>query len=133
MRRLRFAIWITYGIFSTTIANAKPEYLGPLFDVYKGSVASLEARSCTNCHVSETDFGLNPYGMQVALERISSRQEELTEASLRKIEPLDADGDGVSNLNEINAGTAPGDPMSGGTGATRFRRPPLEVTREPER
>jgi len=49
---------------------------------------------------------LNPYGVDFAKQRTRDA------AAFKAIERLDSDKDGVSNLDEIKAGTLPGDPAS---------------------
>lgn len=95
-------------------AQAKPEYLDVLTETYKPYAEKLSDRSCAVCHVSVSDYGLNPFGKQVAHELVAANTKELTPSLLQKIEALDADQDGTSNIDEIKAGTDPADPKSGG-------------------
>jgi uncharacterized membrane protein len=133
----RFGVALAVGVclWITPSAQAKPEYLDVFYNAYKPYAARLEARNCANCHVSESDYTLNPYGKQIAQEKKASGQRSgLPVAILRKIEPLDADGDGVSNLDEIKAGTAPGDMKSSGPSgvATPTTAPSKEAQNEHE-
>ena len=94
-----------------TMANVKTYK-----EAYPGKDA--KAYTCKVCHngAMGKKGDLNAYG--VALQALSLQPKapvdakKLTEADYRAIEKADADGDGVSNLDEINAGTAPGDPAS---------------------
>ncbi len=60
--------------------------------------------SCSTCHTSSIP-ALNVYG---AAYKSNGR----SAAALATIEPTDSDGDGYTNLQEINAGTNPGDASS---------------------
>lgn len=131
MKRLGFALAIVLGVFAATTVHAKPEYLEKFLSAYQPYAKALEARSCASCHVSESDYGLNPYGKQIAQKKIASGQKGLSVAILRQVEPLDADGDGVSNLEEIKASTNPGDAKSNGsTSGSTTTKPPTKITNE---
>ena len=56
-----------------------------------------------------TKTGLNAYGKDV---QKAAAGKALDEKILRAIEKLDSDKDGASNIDEIKAGTLPGDPNS---------------------
>ena len=115
-------------------AQAKPEYLDVLINTYKPYAAKLQDRSCANCHVSNSDFARNPYGKQMTIEMEATGNKELTPDILHKIENLDSDNDGATNIEEIKAGTAPGDPHSGGTGkAVSGPQPASSQTQPPSK
>ncbi len=122
--RTAFAAIIFWLVFATS-AFAKPEYLAVFLDVYKVHGDKLTERSCANCHVSTSDYTLNLYGKQVAHALHDANGKEMTPAILKAVEPLDANGDGKSNLDEINAGTAPGAFVAGKTAA-----PPAATPKE---
>ncbi len=92
-------------------------------DAYPGK--DPKAYTCKTCHngAMGKKGDLNAYG--VALQALALQPKapvdakKLTEADYRTIEKADADGDGASNLDEINAGTAPGDPTSTPAGASK--------------
>jgi len=63
---------------------------------------------CTLCHTSPPTT--NPYG--AALVAQGAMATNITPAMFVAVEGLDSDGDGFSNIDEINAGTLPGDPTS---------------------
>lgn len=69
--------------------------------------------SCTECHVSTAPPEWNVFGQALiaALPRDRGFEEALPVA-LASEEAGDADGDGDTNLEEIRAGTLPGDPFS---------------------
>jgi uncharacterized membrane protein len=92
-----------------TPALARPAFLEVFTSTYKQYEAALSERSCANCHVSTTNFKLNPYGKQIAQAFLDAGEKKLTPAILQKVETLDANGDGISNLDEIKAGKSPGE------------------------
>ena len=70
--------------------------------------------TCKTCHKSAVGKkgDLNAYGLALQKLKAPADAKKLTEADFREIEKEDADQDGASNLDEINAGTNPGDPLS---------------------
>ena len=81
-------------------------------DAYPGKDA--KAYSCKVCHLGALGRkgDLNPYGLSLQKHKAPANAKTLTVEDLRAVEKEDADGDGVSNLDEITAGTAPGDRAS---------------------
>jgi hypothetical protein len=81
-------------------AQSKPEYLSEFNSRYKTSGSRLD--TCTTCHASSSPSreNLNPYGADFAAAN----------HDFGAIEGKDSDGDGFSNVDEIKAGTFPGDP-----------------------
>jgi len=72
---------------------------------------------CSTCHVKalpkkDGDHELNPYGKDVLAKAIVDPKAAKKVIKFEKIEALDSDGDGVKNIDEIKAGTNPGDPKS---------------------
>ncbi len=69
----------------------------------------LAAAGCLICHdkMPPTKAGLNPYGKD-----LDKQAKPFTAASFKAIEKLDSDKDGFTNIQEIQAGTLPGDPAS---------------------
>ncbi|MBI3996240.1 MAG: hypothetical protein HY352_01150 [Candidatus Omnitrophica bacterium] len=92
--------WATLGNFKT------------LKEAYPGKDA--KSYSCKICHLNAIGKKgeLNAYGLALQKLKGEGNAKVLTADDLRAIEKDDADGDGMSNLDEINAGTAPGDPAS---------------------
>ncbi len=68
--------------------------------------------TCATCHLSTDPPSWNSFGLGILGARGEGSFEEAIPDALRAIEFDDADGDGVSNLDEILLGTAPGDPRS---------------------
>lgn len=114
MRKLLLLCAVLIGLVLSNRAQARSEYLEVLPAAYPAYEKSLTERSCAACHVSNEDFGLNLYGKQIAHELVAANTEDLSAGMLQKIETQDADGDGTTNIEEIKAGTDPGDPKSGG-------------------
>jgi hypothetical protein len=81
-------------------ASSVPEYLSQFNDKYGTSGGKLD--SCLTCHQSQAagKDNLNPYGTDFAGAN----------HDFAVIEGKDSDGDGVTNLDEINKGTFPGNP-----------------------
>ena len=81
---------------------------------YPDAKASLG--KCSTCHVKslpkKEDHEMNPYGKDVLAKAVVDPKAEKKEFKFEKIEALDSDGDGVKNIDEIKAGTNPGDPKS---------------------
>ena len=81
-------------------ASSLPEYLSQFNKKYGTSGGKLD--SCMTCHQSQaaSKDNLNPYGTDFA----GANHDFAT------IEGKDSDGDGVTNLDEIQKGTFPGNP-----------------------
>jgi hypothetical protein len=65
---------------------------------------------CNTCHVNskpkKNDAVVNAFGKDLLATKKDGKYD------FAKIEKLDSDKDGVSNLDEMNKGTNPGDPAS---------------------
>jgi uncharacterized membrane protein len=95
---------------------AKPDFMEGYLSHFK-SFAGQADKGCAGCHVSSSDFKLNLYGKQLAQELHRANAKQLSEAILVKVDALDADGDGATNIEELKAGTNPTDPKNGGNPA----------------
>ena len=100
--RLAFAFLILCFALS---AQAKPEFLKLFKDVY----GKPEAK-CLVCHSKVPERNVYGKAIEAALDK--AKATDLTAEILKSVEKADSDGDGFSNIDEINAGTAPGDPAS---------------------
>ncbi|RYG40771.1 hypothetical protein EON79_22010, partial [bacterium] len=91
------------AFFLVARANAEPAFLETLKATYspKGEV------TCNECHAGPPKR--NVYGRAVSEAMIDGK---VTAAVLHSLDAKDSDGDGATNLEEIKAGTLPGDPAS---------------------
>jgi hypothetical protein len=68
---------------------------------------------CGTCHTKampkKGEADVNAYGKALGATK---KDPKVAKYDFAKIEKLDSDGDGVSNLDEIKKGTNPGDPAS---------------------
>jgi hypothetical protein len=111
--RLRTAVWIglAFGVFPMVYGSNS--YMTTFLNTYPAARVT-QLNSCALCHINPAGGGTrNPYG-----EAFRSSQH-----SFSAIEASDSDNDGYTNLQEINAGTFPGDAKSH-PGATTDTMPP---------
>lgn len=115
-------VWIAYILITVlsvqNMAVAKPEYLDVFTSVYKTNTEKLADRSCANCHVSVSEYGLNPYGKQIAHELVTANTRTLTADILHRVETMFAFQDGTTNLEKITGGLPPGEAIPGSTAKT---------------
>jgi mono/diheme cytochrome c family protein len=104
---------LTLGLAATAAtAFALPPFLQTFQSTYKVPKGSaLASAKCATCHVGTTTK-MNPYGADVKKALKAMKAKTLTADILRKVEALDSDKDGVTNIAEIVKGTLPGDPKS---------------------
>ncbi|HEV7862474.1 MAG TPA: hypothetical protein VGR20_07225 [Acidimicrobiia bacterium] len=89
---------VGFAVFGSP-ALSKPEYLGEFNKRYGTTGSRLDA--CATCHTTTQDAEhLNAYGVDFSKSN----------HDFGPIEALDSDGDGFKNIDEIKAGTFPGDP-----------------------
>lgn len=108
MRASLTVIVFVLFIGAATVAHGKPEYLDVLVKSYPTYSAALSARSCANCHVSDSDFAKNPYGKQIAQQLLSADTKTLSQDIVHAVEALSSDPGDMSNLEKIRQGLAPG-------------------------
>ena len=69
--------------------------------------------TCATCHVKamakKGDAELNAYGKDMEAKGVVDPKAAKKAYDYTKLEALDSDGDGKSNLDELKAGTNPGD------------------------
>lgn len=103
--RIGFLI-VSLSLGLTGLAAAVPDYLATFSKLYSPEPETPVAKArCLVCH-SDMAGKLNPYGADF------QKQKTRDAAAFKAIEKIDSDKDGVPNLEEIKAGTLPGDPQS---------------------
>jgi len=92
-------------IFATTLAvtqvEARSSFKKQLLTAYP-QAANTDLAKCTVCHTMPGYATRNTFGTDFANNGMD----------FKAIEQMDSDDDGFSNLEEINAGTLPGDAES---------------------
>lgn len=86
-------------------SQATPEILKQFKSIYNKPDAN-----CMVCHTKPPTR--NAFGKAVEGALNKTNDGLLTREVMKPLEAQDSDGDGVSNIDEINAGTSPGDPNS---------------------
>jgi|GEM_PF-6340436 len=97
---------VSLSLGLTGLAAALPDYQPTFTKLYSPKPETPIAKAgCLVCH-SDMAGKLNPYGVDLR------KQKTRDAAAFKAIEQVDSDRDGVANLEEIKAGTLPGDPQS---------------------
>ena len=90
---------------SFVVVLGKSSYLGTFNTLYGTDNETLD--TCNTCHGAS--YSYNSYGADVNTKY--AQLNDMT-AALRAVETLDSDGDGDSNIVEIEAGVFPGNAAS---------------------
>jgi|GEM_PF-401322 uncharacterized membrane protein len=69
-------------------ASARPAYLDTMVKTFPQQAASIEQRSCTNCHNSPSDFSRNEYGKRLELLIAKSGGQDPTPAMLKEAQSI---------------------------------------------
>lgn len=120
MRILKTAI-VLVAASAAMSAFANPDILKEFKAIYNKPDAT-----CKICHLEPPKSPRNPFGKAVEQALDKTNDGVLTKAVMSSIEKLDSDGDGALNIDEINAGTFPGDPQSK-PGASGSNNAPTEA------
>jgi hypothetical protein len=88
---------------SPKAVHATPNEMGYAEEQYP-FIIGTKLDSCTLCHTEIGSFLFNPYG-QAYNDQLGSPAEDF-----KAIENIDSDGDGYTNIQEIQSRTNPGDP-----------------------
>lgn len=117
--KLRRSVWVGLAaltvVAAVTWAAAKAPDAAVFRQTYgayiKDGTDLAKAMPCTVCHTAmpPAKTNLNPYGADVGK---AAAGKAVDAKILQSIEKLDSDKDGFSNLDEIKAGTHPGNPAS---------------------
>jgi cytochrome c2 len=104
-------------IFASNVM-AKEGFTNALLETYPRIAASPRINNCMTCHTLDK-WQRNPFGLQLQDWLRSNHDGDITpdiqyarefvKKGLVEISGLDADGDGYTNAEEINAFTYPGD------------------------
>ena len=108
---MKRSLWTLVAAITLAAAPVAMISFGPVFNetYHPAKDGKLAKAKCAVCHVGMTKK-LNPYGED--LHKIVGGSKKLSPDVLKKVEQLDSDKDGVKNIDEIKAGTFPGDPKS---------------------
>lgn len=94
-------------------ARAKPTGPRAFCETYADAPECMgRSVTCNKCHVSTQPVAWNAYGGALLGALDGAAFDDAVAGALRKIEDEDSDGDGLSNREEIDLGTDPGDPLS---------------------
>jgi hypothetical protein len=100
-RIIKLMVVLASLVIGATSAYAQPSYLSSFQSTYPTAAATLG--QCVLCHIDPAGGGpTNPFGTDYGNNG----------HSFPAIEQLDSDGDGFTNIVEIQALTWPGDPTS---------------------
>ncbi len=103
---------ITALVFALMMgALATPKHLVTFMKTYPSPKDSaLGKAKCVTCHVKGKE--LNAYGKDLDKAMKDRKTKDLTADIMKSVENLDSDKDGVSNGDELKAGTLPADSKS---------------------
>ena len=108
MKRNIFAVLVVALTFVLGFAGIALADTGALADFDAQYPSNSFGGSCNICHTTVPTR--NPYGK--ALANNGGTAGNIPPATFVAVEGLDSDGDGFTNIEEINAGTFPGNPAS---------------------
>jgi len=96
-----------------TAALAMPAFVKDFETFYKvDDKNALKKEGCAICHVSKTSFKYNSFGQDVKKVWAELKVKKFNADVAKKLDDLDSDKDGVKNVDEIKAGTLPGNEKS---------------------
>lgn len=103
-------------VSGVTILLASPWAWATMDNVksFKQAYPKAKSASCKTCHQHVIGKGgdLNTYGAALKRSKAAAGAKKLTVEDYRAAEPLDADGDGATNGDELQAGTDPANATS---------------------
>ena len=109
IRSVVLSSFLCFMLAGARPAGATMDNLKSFKEAYPGKAAG-----CKACHGGAIGRkgDLNAYGQALQKSKAPGDAKKLTKQDYQAVEKTDADADGVSNLDEINKGTGPGDPAS---------------------
>lgn len=111
MKLVRVALVLTVALLATS-AFGMPKFMIMFRDLYKIKPdGNIDKAECVACHTRMVPQ-MNPFGADLKKLVEKTSDKSMTPAILGKVEALDSDKDGFSNIAEIKADTLPGDPAS---------------------
>jgi len=114
MKKTTMAVSVLVAFCAATTMLATLDHQKEFVAMYPDAKATLG--KCSTCHVKplpkKEDHENNAYGKDLLAKAVVDPKAEKKTFAFEKIESLDSDGDGVKNIDEIKAGTNPGDPKS---------------------
>lgn len=111
MKLVRLALILTIALLATS-ALGMPKFMIMFRDLYKIKPdGNIDKAECVACHTRMVPQ-MNPFGADLKKLVDKTPDKSMTPAILGKVELLDSDKDGFSNIAEIKADTLPGDPTS---------------------
>ena len=99
-----FCLALMSAFFMVNQAAARSSFPGAFYGQYGVNI------SCDYCHPNNNTSQFNPYSTDLRSEYLSNGGVILD--AFTAVEPLDSDGDSFTNIQEILAGTLPGDASS---------------------
>lgn len=118
LRLLPIAVATFLGSTSVVAMPVGPQIFCDTYDEGQTPMCASGPPPCTLCHTTPPSF--NPYGLGVSAELLPGMPRPLSvslytsglPAALQSVEDLDSDMDSYTNIEEIAAGSFPGDPIS---------------------
>ena len=108
-RKLPAAICLAMPMLVTTPAAWAVDAYLPMFTNNYPTTAGTKLDDCLVCHLTTNGGARDSYGDDFELMKGGATDITSVQAALASIETLDSDGDTLVNIDEINAGTFPGD------------------------
>lgn len=100
----------TVALAWSTAALARPEAPPLVCDAYPdAAICAGQVATCELCHVSTWPASWNSYGAKIVSALDGGDFEASLADAMASLDADDSDGDGLSNLDEMTAGTNPGD------------------------
>lgn len=107
--QLKKLLFMSMSLGAFALAMGYVNYTGVFHEKYKVQPDSALAKlQCAVCHTTTHGKGLNLYGKDIKKALKPGESKAFKADILTRVEKLDSDKDGKSNIAEITAGTNPG-------------------------